>query len=142
MVKLPYMLILLLVLVRGCEEQGGISATAESGVGQWKSMIVTASAYNSLPKQGQGDARITAWGDTLIPGMRSVAVSRDLIRKGLTNGTPLVIEGQEGRFIVNDKMHPRWKNKIDIYMGTDRTKALEWGRREVEICFPAADQEN
>lgn len=135
--KFPYMLILLLAFARGCEDQEENSGTDEPGIEQWNSMIVTASAYNSLQEQGQGDAQITAWGDTLVPGMRSVAVSRDLISKGLTYGTPLIIEGMEGKYTVNDKMHPRWKNKIDIYMGTDQERALEWGRRKVEICFPS-----
>lgn len=103
----------------------------------WQTMTVTATAYNSLTVQGEGNPKITAWGDTLRPGLRSIAVSRDLIRKGLTYQTPVKIKGFEGVFIVNDKMHSRWKNKIDIYMGLDREKAMEWGRRKVEISFPA-----
>lgn len=103
---------------------------------QWHSFIVTATAYNSLELQGQGNAKITAWGDTLKPGVQSIAVSRDLIKKGLTYKTPVKIEGFEGVFIVNDKMHSRWKNKIDIYMGIDKKKALEWGRRKVIISIP------
>lgn len=102
----------------------------------WVSIVVTASAYNSLELQGQGNARLTAWGDTLKPGVQSIAVSRDLIKKGLDYKTPVKIEGFEGLFIVNDKMHPRWKNKIDIYMGIDKRKAMEWGRRKVVISFP------
>lgn len=103
----------------------------------WQNMTVTATAYNSLRVQGQGNPKITAWGDTLRPGIKSIAVSRDLLQKGLTYKTPVKIEGFEGVFIVNDKMHSRWKNKIDIYMGLDKEKAMEWGRREVEISFPA-----
>lgn len=106
----------------------------------WQTMTVTASAYNSLTVQGEGNPKITAWGDTLRPGLRSIAVSRDLITKGLTYKTPVKIEGFEGIFIVNDKMHSRWKNKIDIYMGLDKEKAMEWGRRKVEISFPAKAQ--
>lgn len=99
-------------------------------------LTVTASAYNSLRAQGEGNPNITSWGDTLYPGLRSIAVSRDLIRRGLTHGTPVVIEGMDGTFVVNDKMHPRWRNKIDIYMGEDRQKAKRWGRRKVKISFP------
>lgn len=106
----------------------------------WQTMTVTASAYNSLTVQGEGNPKITAWGDTLRPGVRSIAVSRDLIQKGLTYKTPVKIEGFEGMFIVNDKMNSRWKNKIDIYMGLDKEKAMEWGRRQVEISFPAEAQ--
>ncbi|MGB7842259.1 MAG: hypothetical protein WBL21_05670, partial [Salinimicrobium sp.] len=107
----------------------------------WQSMTVTASAYNSIEVQGQGNPKITAWGDTLYPGVRSIAVSRDLLRKGLTYQTPVKIEGLEGVFIVNDKMHPRWHNKIDIYMGLEKEKALKWGRRKVTIHFPAETEE-
>ncbi|WP_424493577.1 3D domain-containing protein [Salinimicrobium sp. GXAS 041] len=100
---------------------------------------VTASAYNSLQRQGEGNVNITAWGDTLVPGMKSIAVSRDLLRKGLTHGTPVAIEGFDDFFVVNDKMHPRWRNKIDIYMGVDKAKAKEWGRRKLKISFPGKE---
>lgn len=103
----------------------------------WQKITVTASAYNSLKRQGEGNPSITAWGDTLQPEVQSIAVSRDLIKRGLTHQTPVKIEGFEGVFVVNDKMHPRWRNKIDIYMGADKQKALKWGRRKVEIAFPA-----
>ena len=106
----------------------------------WQTIKVTASAYNSLKQQGEGNPRITAWGDTLQPGVQSIAVSRDLLQRGLKYKTRVKIEGFEGLFIVNDKMHPRWRNKIDIYMGTDKQKALKWGRRKVEIAFPAKDE--
>lgn len=101
-------------------------------------LTVVASAYNSLAGQTEGDPFITAWGDTLAPGTRSIAVSRDLIPKGLDHATPVKIKGFEGIFIVNDKMHPRWRNKIDIYMGLDQDKAIQWGRRKVEIYFPSS----
>jgi 3D (Asp-Asp-Asp) domain-containing protein len=106
----------------------------------WQKITVTASAYNSLKRQTEGNPIITAWGDTLQPGMQSIAVSRDLIKRGLDHKTPVKIEGFEGVFIVNDKMHPRWRNKIDIYMGEDKQKALKWGRRKVEIAFPAEEE--
>ena len=106
----------------------------------WQKITVTASAYNSLKRQTEGNPIITAWGDTLQPGMQSIAVSRDLIKRGLDYKTPVKIEGFEGVFIVNDKMHPRWRNKIDIYMGEDKQKALKWGRRKVEIAFPAEEE--
>lgn len=120
-----------------CDEE----PTAEEECLILKSMTVSATAYNSLKLQGQGNAKITAWGDTLKPGVQSIAVSRDLIKKGLTYKTPVKIEGFEGVFIVNDKMHSRWKNKIDIYMGVDREKALQWGRRKVVISFPVDEEE-
>lgn len=122
--------LILLVGLGSCEED------EKYNFEDWEKITVTASAYNSLKAQGEGNPFLTAWGDTLSPDVQSIAVSRDLIRKGLTHNTPVKIEGFDGIFIVNDKMHPRWRNKIDIYMGDDKTKALKWGRRKVEIAFP------
>lgn len=120
---------------------GSMSACDEEDCLVWKSLQVSASAYNSLSLQGEGNVNITAWGDTLKPGIQTIAVSRDLIQKGLTYKTPVKIEGFEGVFIVNDKMHSRWRNKIDIYMGIDKEKALEWGKRKVVISFPVEYEE-
>lgn len=130
------MLLSLLILVGSCGE----SEEEEIPQEELRNLTVTATAYNSLAVQGEGNAEITAWGDTLRPGMQSIAVSRDLIAKGLTYGTPVQIGGFSGVFIVNDKMHPRWKNKIDIYMGLNREKAIQWGRRKVEISFPVPEE--
>ncbi len=97
---------------------------------------VTATAFNSLPGQGHGeDHSLAAWGDTLVPGMKAIAVSRDLLAAGLGYGTAVKIEGLEGTWYVRDKMHARWRNKIDIYLGEDREAALEWGRRRIEIRY-------
>jgi 3D (Asp-Asp-Asp) domain-containing protein len=99
-------------------------------------MKVTATAYNSLPAQTSYiHPGITAWGDSLKPGMKCIAVSRDLIRKGLTHNTMVKIDGFEGVYLVKDKMHYRWRNKIDIYMGVDKEKALAWGRKKIEIQY-------
>jgi 3D (Asp-Asp-Asp) domain-containing protein len=103
----------------------------------WESLEVTASAYNSLAYQNQGDPKITAWGDTLKPGMNVIAVSRDLIKKGLVYNTPVKIDGLSGVFFVKDKMHHRWRNKIDIYMGVDVQKAKNWGRKKINIQYLA-----
>lgn len=65
--------------------------------------------------------------------MKVIAVSRDLIKKGLSHGVEVSIDGIEGKFKVLDKMHSRWRRKIDIYMGTDIKKAKDWGKRRVVI---------
>ncbi|WP_121346023.1 3D domain-containing protein [Gillisia mitskevichiae] len=101
----------------------------------WKTVEVTASAYNSLAYQSQGNPKITAWGDTLKPGMNVIAISRDLLKKGLVYNTPVKIDGLSGIFFVKDKMHHRWKNKIDIYMGKDVQKAKNWGRKKISIQY-------
>jgi 3D (Asp-Asp-Asp) domain-containing protein len=108
-----------------------------TGEGEFRTRRVTATAYNSLP--GQTDSRPTeaAWGDTLKPGMKAIAVSSDLLSMGLTRNTRVKIEGLPGTYRVLDRMPSRWSNKIDIYMGKDRRKALDWGRRTVEISWYA-----
>lgn len=106
----------------------------------WDSLTVTASAFNSTRAQtGAGNPNLTAWGDTIAPGMKVLAVSRDLIAKGLDHNTEVVIEGLDGVFIVKDKMHYRWKNKIDIYMGDDIKKARQFGRKKVRIFFKSLE---
>ena len=101
----------------------------------WIKMEVSATAYNSLAYQTNSNPHITAWGDSLIPGRKYIAVSRDLIKQGLVRDTPVLIDGFEGIYWVKDKMHPRWKNRIDIYMGVDVKKARQWGRRKVTIQY-------
>lgn len=102
----------------------------------WDTLNVEVSAYNSVQWQtGAGGANITAWGDTLKPGMKAIAVSRDLIPKGLEYNTKVKIEGFDSVFKVKDKMHYRWTNKIDIYMGQDVERAREFGRKRLEIYF-------
>lgn len=103
----------------------------------WNQLEVTATAYNSVPSQTTATHHdIAAWGDKLVPGMKAIAVSRDLLELGLTHRTPVRIEGLEGEFLVLDKMNRRWKKKIDIYMGEDIYAAREWGRRTVVISWP------
>jgi len=94
---------------------------------------VTATAYNSLPNQTQGNPTIAAWGDKLVPGIKVIAVSRDLIPKGLTHNVKVRIDGLSGTYIVMDKLHKRWTKRIDIYMGNDVKAAKDWGKREVTI---------
>ena len=97
---------------------------------------VTATAYNSTIAQTKNkNIGLAAWGDTLVPGEKAIAVSRDLIEKGLTHKKLVEIEGLEGEYIVKDKMNKRWTNRIDIYMGRDKKAAKNWGKRKVRITF-------
>lgn len=98
-------------------------------------MKVSASAYNSTVEQTNSAPFIGAWGDRLQPGVKSIAVSRDLLKKGLAHNSVVKIEGFDGEYVVKDKMNKRWKNKIDIYMGLDQKAAKEWGIRKVTITF-------
>ena len=102
----------------------------------WKSMEVTATAYNSLPAQtSKIHPNITAWGDSLTPGMKVIAVSRDLIPLGLGHNTPVKLQRDSTTYIVKDKMNPKWTNRIDIYMGEEKERALEWGRKKITIHY-------
>jgi 3D (Asp-Asp-Asp) domain-containing protein len=108
------------------------SASADSGE---HSLVVTATAYNSLPEQTDAEPHVAAWGDPIAPGMKVIAVSRDLIPVGLDRHTPVKIEGFPGVYLVLDKMNKRWEKRIDIYMGHDLEAARAWGKRQVEISW-------
>ena len=101
----------------------------------WHTKDVMATAYNSLASQTNAQPSITAFGDTLSPGLKYIAVSRDLLALGLKHNALVTIKGLDGVYLVKDKMHSRWKNKIDIYMGTDVKAAREWGRKKVTITY-------
>lgn len=103
--------------------------------GEWRSLEVTATAYTVAPDETHPDhPTLTAWGDTLEPGMKAIAVSRDLIDLGLDHGTEVRIEGLPGTYIVRDKMNRRWRRKIDIFMA-DKAAAREWGKQAVTIRY-------
>jgi 3D (Asp-Asp-Asp) domain-containing protein len=102
---------------------------------EWKTLKVTATAYNSLVDQTSSNPHITAFGDSLKPGLRYIAVSRNLLKEGLAHNALVKIEGLEGTYLVKDKMNRRWKDRIDVYMGTDVKAAKEWGRRKVNISY-------
>ena len=107
----------------------------------FNSFEVTATAYNSLAYQTNSTPNITAFGDSLKPGLRYIAVSRDLLDSGLVHNTVVKIEGFDSLFLVKDKMNRRWRKRIDIYMGVDVKKAKDWGKRKVNIeyCIPIKD---
>ena len=101
----------------------------------WHTREVTATAYNSLAYQTSSQPTLTAFGDSLKPGMKCIAVSRDLLSQGLKHNTLVTIEGLEGIYLVKDKMNRRWQNRIDIYMDNDVKAAKEWGRKMVTIKY-------
>ncbi len=108
-------------------------AACDRGPGP-QSMEVTATAYTMRESETKkGNIGLAAWGDQLEPGMKAIAVSRDLIDDGLGHMREVKIDGLEGTYIVRDKMNKRWKKKIDIFMGTDVAAAREWGKQTVTI---------
>jgi LysM repeat protein len=101
-----------------------------------KKLRVTATAYSSHRKQTDKTPFLAAWNNRLRPGMKAIAVSRDMLTKyGMKNGTKVRIAGLPGYYRVKDKMNKRYRKRIDIYMGVNRRKALRWGRRSVVIYW-------
>jgi len=101
-----------------------------------KKLRVTATAYSSHKSQTDKTPFLAAWNNRLRPGMKSIAVSRDMLtRYGMKNGTKVRIAGLPGFYRVRDKMNKRYRKRIDIYMGLNKRKALRWGRRSVVIYW-------
>jgi 3D (Asp-Asp-Asp) domain-containing protein len=100
-----------------------------------QTLLVKATAFNSLPKQDRGNPNVGAWGDKIKPGMNVIAVSADLVSLGLTRGRKVRIDGLPNEYVVLDRMPPKWKKRIDIFMGNDVNAARSWGTREVNIYW-------
>ena len=132
-------LFLLSLLFSACSifpKQVQLKAPSEHNITMVKkeySMVVTASAYTSCKRETDSTPYLAAWKNRLNPSVKSIAVSRDLLKKGLTNKTKVTIDGLPGTYLVLDKMNKRWKKKIDIYMGCNLKKARRWGKRKVTI---------
>ena len=115
-----------------------LTFSVHSYASSFKKLNVTATAYNSVPAQTDSTPNIAAWGDRLKPGMKAIAVSRDLLKMGLKRGSKVKISGLPGEYVVLDKMHHRWNRKIDIYMGKNVRAAKNWGKRRVTITVVKA----
>jgi len=95
---------------------------------------VEVSAYTRSVKEGTIRG-ITSSGDMVQEGY--IAGSRDLVKK-YGYGTIFNLYGKDrsgnfyhyGRYVLKDKMHPRYKNTIDIYM-EKYSDAMDFGRRKM-----------
>ena len=97
---------------------------------------VVATAYTSHVGQTDKTPFLAAWNNRIRPGMKIIAVSPDLIRKyGLTNGVKVKILGLPGYYVIRDKMNARLRNHIDIYMGVNKHRALQWGRKRIVLYW-------
>jgi 3D (Asp-Asp-Asp) domain-containing protein len=110
---------------------GLASSAGSASERRWLEVDVT--AYNATVAQTDRTPWVAAWGDRLRPGMRAIAVSRDLLSLGLDRGTRVEIDGLPGEYVVLDKTHRRWTRRVDLFMGADVRKALNWGRRKMRI---------
>lgn len=100
-----------------------------------RTLTVKAKAYVSHGRKKKSGYPRGAWGDTLTPDIRAIAVSPDLVDAGLGYKTRLTIEGLPGEYEVLDLMHGRWRKTIDIYFGDDRKAARLWGNRTISISW-------
>lgn len=110
--------------------------------GTAQTLEVTMTAYSAEAAQTDSSPMITATGETVGEGI--VAVSRDLLGTVLPYGTELrIVEVNDeanacGGWVpdtvleVQDTMHPRRENHVDIWVPT-REQALEWGRCEAVL---------
>lgn len=115
---------------------GGLTAWVQDHIQtQPMRMEVTVTAYNSVEGQTADDPTITAFGHILTEGDNSLAVSRDLLEAGMTDGTRVRIQGLPGPWVVRDKMHWRWKKRIDIHLGTSWEDARAFGKQTRTIFW-------
>lgn len=106
---------------------GFMIATVEAPA---ETITVSASAYNTIASQTQGNPNVGACG-RLSPSQPSIAVSRDL-RKKLPCNSKVKIEGKI--YSVRDTMGSRWKQKIDICYFKDVKGARNFGlKRNVKM---------
>lgn len=93
------------------EARAAIAKSRKTGIFK-RQMTVTATAYTSHVNQTDSTPNIAAWGDRLSPGMKVIAVSRDMLNKyGLKHRSMVSIKGLDGEYLVLDKMNKRWKRK-------------------------------
>lgn len=110
--------------------------------------LVRATGYNSHVNQTDHSPNITATGARTHFGI--IAVSRDLLGGHVPYGSLVRIRDlgsypsgrgagkfqslldSQGLFIVEDTMHPRKTNQIDVWFES-YARALNWGVRQVEI---------
>ncbi len=109
---------------------------------------VKSTAYNSLVEQTDSTPHITAIGSQTRFGI--IAVSRDLLSQDVPYGSLVRLKDlgnfyngrgygkyqtmldRQGLFVVEDTMHARKTNQIDVWF-PHISEALNWGVRHVEI---------
>ncbi len=82
-----------------------------------KTHICTVTFYTPSSDETDSTPHITASGARVRSGI--CAISRDLEEFGFTFGRSIYVEGL-GSFEIQDRMHRRWKNRIDILVMSKR----------------------
>lgn len=92
-----------------------------------KQLVVT--AYTADISETDASPFITASNTRVREGI--VAVSQDLFAKGWVFGKKVYIV-DEGVFTIEDLLHKRKRNQLDIFMNNKR-KALHFGRKKLKV---------
>jgi len=90
---------------------------------------LTVTAYSPQKKQTDETPHYTATNNRVRPGI--IAVSRDLFDRGWVFGKKVYIKSL-GVFTIDDLMHQRKKNQVDVFM-FDTNEALEFGRQTRDV---------
>ncbi|WP_156962495.1 hypothetical protein [Salinisphaera hydrothermalis] len=112
--------------------------TASPALAGDHSTVVTVTAYNDVPSETDDHPHTGAWDNHLGP--HTVAVSPDLVARGLHDGTQIAIAGYHHDFVVRDKTADDVHNTVDIYMGRDVDKAREFGEKRLRIWWYTPDK--
>jgi 3D (Asp-Asp-Asp) domain-containing protein len=124
-----------------------VALTQLQGADATPRYILKSTAYNSHASQTDSSPTVTATGATTTFGI--IAVSRDLLGDEIPYGSLVRIRDlgnyRSGRgaghyqdllsdtlFIVEDTMHPRKAEQIDVWFPS-LSQALNWGVRRVEV---------
>ncbi len=104
-----------------------------------RSEPITMTAYSSTVSQCDDTPHITASMQPVRPGI--IAVSDDLVKElGLQFGQRVLIPGL-GIYEVQDRMHPRWRRTVDIWVA-DRKAALLFGRQKGTLFWVVPREKN
>ncbi len=89
------------------------------GCADQQTMTVTATAYNSISGQTDSNPTEAAWGDELMPGMKAIAVSPDLVAAGLA-----LIVAALGRSDTDTQGTPHEVAPPNVTLGSETFKRL------------------
>lgn len=76
-----------------------------------------------------------SWGDELVPGTKALAVSPDLVARGLSRGVRVRIEGLPASYRVRHRLGDAAHERVEIFMGTDAEAARRWRERRARIWW-------
>lgn len=131
------------------EAESRFVSTWSYGTSAYPTLELRATGYNSLEAQTDSTPNVTATGTTTRPGV--LAASRDLLATDLPYGSLVRLvdlgtfyEGRnvgrfqsildaQGLFVVEDTMHARKTQQIDVWFG-DVASAVNWGVRRVGVA--------